>query len=143
MPVTYVDFRTAPVDGAEYISEFTWIDEINGEVSEHHYFVDYPGAKDLERQVIEVLGGKPFTRYSCSTVLRTFISNVPKSNIIACRTIQQKQLITSLLKALNITTLKAFCTFDDIDAGDGELSYIMDLIVSARAEASTKFGNAL
>jgi len=143
MPVTYVDFRTAPVEGAEYISEFTWVDEVGGSLSEHHYFVDYPGAKALERQIIEVLGGKTFTRYSCSTVLRTFISNVPKTNIIACRTAHQKQLIVALLKASSIVTLKAFCTFEDIDAGDGELSLVMDLISGARTEASTKFGNAI
>jgi len=143
VPVTYVDFRVAPIEGAEYISEFTWANESNSGLVMHHYFVDFPGAKDLERQIIDAVGGSPLVRYSCPTILRAFIDSIPVGHIIAFRTIKQKQLVVALLYASKIDTDKAFCIFDDVDAGDGELEVVMDNIRQTRTEASSRFGNAV
>lgn len=143
MAVTYVDFRTAPVEGAEYISEFTWVNEINATLYKHHYFVDYPGAKDLERLIVDAVGGSPMVRYSPHTVLRAFIDDVPEGNIVSFRTLKQKHFVFVLLAASSIETPLAFCTFDDVDAGYGEIDVVMEIIREARTEASSKFGNAI
>ena len=146
MAVTYVDFRVAPVEGAEYISEFTWINEGPEGLSAlqcRHYFVDYPGAKELERLVIDAVGGKPFVRYSCPTVLKAFLDDVPEGYIVAFRTAKQKQLVSALLSLNDVTITRTFCVFDDIDAGYGEVEAIMHTIERTRTKASQQFGNAV
>jgi hypothetical protein len=142
--VTYVDVITAPVGGAEYVAELTWINEQDDyALRVHHYFVDYPGAKSLERALTEVVGGSPMVRYSCNTVLKTFLNDVPDGNVVAFRTRKEKSLIRSLLLAGNNEINKAFCTFEDTIPDDEEYAKISDIFREARAEASRKFGNAL
>jgi len=143
MPVTYADCVIVPVEGAEYISEFTWASEHGGSLVASHYFVDYPGARSLERLIVEVVGGKPLVRYSSTTVLRTFSNSIPKGHIIAFRTLKQKMLVKALFAAAEISNFKAFCTFEDVDAGYGEIDAVMHSIQEARITASQKFGNAL
>lgn len=141
--VVYVDFRVAPVDGADYISEFTWLTERDNQLIPKHYFVDYPGAKALERQVVEVIGGTPLIRYSCPTVLRAFVNDLPERCVVACGSIKQKQLLKALLKSTKIGVTRVYCTFDDILSIEGELEKVRTIIEESRATASGRFGNAL
>jgi hypothetical protein len=82
-------------------------------------------------------------RYSPAVVLRAFVDNVPEGHIVAFRTLKQKHFVFVLLAASNIETKLAFCTFDDVDAGYGEIDAVMETIRRTRTEASSKFGNAL
>jgi len=143
MPVAYVDFRTAPVDGKDHIAEFTWASEAYNSLDVHHYFVDYPGAKDLERQLVEILGGSTFVRYSCMIVLKAFIDSLEEGYIIATRTKKQKSLLVKELKKHGLETPRAICTFDDVASSEEEASAVMRAIEDARFDASRKFGNSL
>jgi hypothetical protein len=143
MAVVYVDFRTAPVDGEDRISEFTWLIENEYELVPHHYFVDYPGAKDLERMVTSVVGGTPMVRYGCQVVLRAFIDSVEDGYIIAFRTREQKELFVALTAEYNLEVKRALCVLDDVTSIDGEVSTVLSSIEEARIDASRKFGNAL
>lgn len=142
MSVTYIDLKTVPVDTSTHVSEITWIHEVNNGLETHHYFVDYPGAKELERQIIEVIGGRTLVRYSCRVVLQAFIKDLPHGNTVAARTKDQKDLLRSLIVAADLA-LPVIITFDDVLEIDGELSKIKDEIDRARLEAPKRFGNAL
>lgn len=148
--ITFVDLGIVPVEGAEYISNITWVTENNMELLPRHYFVDYPGAKSLERQVTNIVGGSPLTRYSLNVVLRTLIEDTPTIKVIACKDERQKQLLKTLIKTLNIKTSKVFITFQDvIDKSDtpsnmiGFISLVSTHLEAAKNKASSTFGNAL
>ena len=143
MPVIYVDFRTAPVDGRDCISEFTWLVEDEYGLTPNHYFVDYPGAKDLERQITEVIGGSPMVRYSAMTVLKAFVDSIGEGYVVAFRTAKQRSVFLANIGLFNITTTAATCVFADVVTLDEELASVVSSIEEARTDASRKFGNSL
>ena len=72
----YVDYSEITIDEGTFITELTWLNGDDYGYVPRHYFVDYPGVKNLERQVSEVIGGSPLIRYSMPVVLQTFINEV-------------------------------------------------------------------
>ena len=148
--ITFVDLSISPIEGAEYISSITWVTDRFKELDPHHYFVDYPGVKNLERQITDIIGGKPLVRYSCSVVIRTLLEDAAASIALACKTEKQKQLLQSLIKANDIKTVKLFTTFQDVidsskNPGNmiGFISLVESCLSDAKDEAAQKFGNAL
>lgn len=142
MGITYIDVTTVPIDGKEHVSEITWVHENYTFLTAHHYFVDFPGAKSLERQITDVIGGTPLVRYSCRVVLQAFINDLPPTHQIAARTAEQKDLLKSLIVAADIP-LPTIITFDDVLEIDGEIDRVKELIADVRADAPKRFGNAL
>lgn len=148
--VCYVDLGVVPIDGAEYVSEITWLVESGLGLVPHHYFVDYPGAKDLERLIVEVVGGTTLTRYSYPTVLKTFLSDIPKASIVAFKDEKQRQLFKALLSSLEVRTDKKLCTYDDVVSASASpetmlsvISLVDDTLSQAKNAASKVFGNSI
>lgn len=142
MGITYVDIKLVPVNDEQHVSELTWVNEVGFKLSTRHYFVDYPGAKDLERQIIEVVGGTPMVRYALPVVIRAFLSDVPEHNIIAAQTNEQKDYLSELVQA-NKLNCPRLITFSEVLEVDGELDAIKSEIKKARVVAPRKFGNSL
>ena len=143
MAVVYVDFIIAPSEDEEYISDFTWTRDMDGSYETHHYFVDYPGVKELERLLTDVVGGDPFVRYSLSSVVRAFVNDLQPGDIIALKTNEFRELFKDVLKGFEITIAAPTCSFEDVIAMEDEKRMVMWIIEEARAEAAKRFGNSL
>jgi hypothetical protein len=144
--VVYVDFSEIKLDSGSHLTEITWIVENISlqKLEAHHYFVDYPGAKESERQLTNIVGGKPLVRYSAPTVLKAFFGQISPRAVVAFRTKELKELfkvhVSSLLEAGSYRT---FCTYDDVVSDESEAAFIDDIILDTKLEAAKKFGNAL
>lgn len=146
----FVDIGIAPVSGVEYMSSLTWCIEENLSLITHHYFVDYPGAKELERQVTSVIGGNPLIRYSSNTVLKTFSDYAAEDSVIACTNEQQKQLLKLLINSSGLTKIKNLITLKElIDSSKNPstlisfISLVESHLKDAKNIASSTFGNSL
>lgn len=151
LTVVYADFEEIALNSGEYLTELTWVVEDDGGHSlvPHHYFINYPGARDSERALTEAIGGTPLMRYSAPSVLRSFFDNLPQKSIIAFRDQKKKEKFKAHLKShdvhgmLGVNAQKSLCLFDDVILDEAEAAFVEDVLVDTRQEAAKKFGNAI
>lgn len=149
--VVYADFSEVNLDSGDYITELTWVVEDDNYQSlvPHHYFVNYPGAKESEKAIASVVGGAPLVRYSAPIVLRAFFDSLPEKSIIAFRDLKTKEKFKTHLNSSAISgTLgpnaqKSLCVFDDVVTDNAEAAFVTDVIAETRQEAAKKFGNSI
>lgn len=143
MSVVYVDFIIAPYGEDEFISDLTWTRDMDGTYETHHYFVDYPGVKELERSLTEVVGGEPFVRYSLASVIRAFLDDVQHGDIVAFKDNSHRNIFKGVLEGLDMRCSAPTCSFEDVIAMEDEKRMVMWIIEEARTEAAQRFGNSL
>lgn len=130
----YVDYSEVTIDAGTFITEITWLEEDDYGYTPHHYFVDYPGIKDLERQVSSVIGGSPLVRYSIPVVLKAFINEVGNKRVLFA-SLEKASNFIKHLKGIDAEHKLVYSIFLDDE--------ILDNIYAARKKAAGKFGNAL
>ena len=146
MPFVYVDFNDIKFDHGRYLTDLTWIieDPWNDTTSSHHYFIDYPGAKDSERSLIFLLGENrnPLVRYSMPVVLLAFVDAIELNTIVVCKDRTSRDRLLTYLSLCSIPWTKDIYFRDDV-LTNGEKSDIIQKIEEAKLEAAQRFGNSL
>ena len=148
--VAYVDFSEVSLVSGKHLTELTWIVEavMDQNLVPHHYFIDYPGAKDSERALTEIVGGTPLVRYSAPVVLKAFFDGLPARALVAFKDIPSKARFKEYLVEHNTGKLsklsyRTFCIYEDVVMDESEAAFIGDMLADTKLEAAKKFGNAL
>jgi len=148
--VVYADFSEVSLSTGKHLTEITWIvEDVKTEnLVPHHYFIDYPGAKESERAITAIVGGTPLVRYSAPTVLKAFFDGLPVRAIVAFKNVEakktfQKYLTDNEIEKLTSLSYRTFCIYEDVVMDDAEAAFIADIISDTKTEAAKKFGNAL
>ena len=142
----YVDYSDITLDSGSHLTELTWIVENISlqKLDAHHYFIDYPGAKESERKLTEVIGGKPLVRYSAPVVIRAFFNQLSPRAVVAFKTKKSKDTFKAYIATLDgDVSYRTLCTYDDVISDESEAAFIADIISDTKVEAAKKFGNAL
>ena len=134
----YLDYSEVTIDSGTFMTELTWLKGSEYGYTPKHYFIDYPGAKDLERQISQVIGGSPLVRYSAPVVLRTFLNDLYAGTDIPEVLFSSKDKAADFISYLdesNIEYVFVCGLYSDPE--------IDDFVHKARQRAATRFGNAL
>lgn len=139
----YVSYGVIELGGKRHVTGVTWMIEQRGEQRGHHYFADYPGVKESERQLTEVVGGNPLTRYSLTTVLTAFVNDIPEGAIVVFMDAAKRSAFLDLLSKAGITMPSTSTTLDNVLFVEDERESIMDFMEDIRQTAAGQFGSSL
>jgi hypothetical protein len=143
--LVYAMYNEIRLNSGPYMTDLTWIIEEAGseDRKSHHYFVDYPGVKEIERQTAQVVGGRPLVRYSVNTVLKAFSGDVPPRAVLVMEDERNKERFKTYLNAANVNVAAPMTVLEDAVLFEDDRNEIYDLVRQIRIEAASRFGSSL